>query len=191
MIKFEKPVQEEVKKSFENQETILMQPGKHLVTVKSLKYKKEEGKTPYLLVVFEKEDKSVLFERFWLTEKTVARLNELHKVAFGRDLVAEFETFDDVAAYFISSFEHEPVKMGITVGGEIVNGKLIPKMPFRYYCSKAVGFQEEIFKEGTPKYDALVKVVSYDRPVVTEVKEPVAVVKEVLIPEVKEDDLPF
>lgn len=194
MIIFKKEEKEVVEKQFTNEPASILLPGKYIVTIKTIKFNQTPGKTPFLLVVFEREStKEVIFEKFYLTEKALDRLQHLHEIAFKKSLEANFENFEQVGDYFIEAFKHDTIKIGIVVGGEIVEGKLYSKLPFKYFAFNIVGFQEEVFSEGTPKYDALVKVVSREPKIETTVKpvEQTTLNEEIALPVSIGDELPF
>ena len=159
MIEFKKTEAESTQREYQNEPVVTLQPGKYLVLVKSAKYV-NTGKTPFLLVVFERETKELHFERFYLTDNSIGRLQYLHEVCFKKSLEANFANFEEVANYFVDSLKYDPIKIGITIGGELVDGRLFTKLPYKYFAFNIVGFQEEVFSEGTPKYDALVKIVN-------------------------------
>lgn len=183
MIDFSTIKKTELEKDNNQEELVLIKPGKHIVTIKAAKYNKPEGKTPFLLILLEKESGEKHFERFYLTEKSLGRLQELHQVCFNKDLSASFQNLEEVANYFIHSLTESPIKIGVVIGGEIVNGKLYTKMPYGYFGYNFIGFQEETFEEESPKYSAFVKTINTE-----EVVKP----KESKPEEVKTtDDLPF
>lgn len=143
--------------------------GNYILSVEAAKFIQPEGvnsvtggaKTPYIHVTFAGEAGQVQ-EKFFVSPKTLPRLQYLHLITTGKALEKPFESSKAVGAYFEKVLEHAQVKskkLYMTVAGtESENGKIYGNLPYSNFVvdedlAKKSGWTEGAFAEGSTEYN--------------------------------------
>lgn len=119
------------------------------------------GKTPYAKITFE-SDKGKLVEKFYLTEKSLPRLQYLHFALYGKRIEKDF-TNDEFVTYLNTLFNKKNIPLNLKVGGEIgTDGKVYSRLVFNNFVIDADNFEEGAFTEGSARYNEVVKKSTYN-----------------------------
>ena len=101
-----------------------LQPGHYYLTITKSEFIKPTGtkpdgsaKTPYLEVTFEGATGSMI-EKFFVTPKSIDRLQYLHLSWFDKKLDKLFDSAEGVGAYFAKVLTMKPIKKAVCVGGK-------------------------------------------------------------------------
>lgn len=138
-------------------ENTYVKPGFYKMAPTKAELVVKEGKTPYLNITFE-GTKGKLNDKFYLSEKAIARLQYLHVGLYDKRLEKDFATDADLATYFNTLFEKKSVPLNLVVGGEESGGKVYASLPYTGFIMNDDAFEEGPLEPGTARYNAVVKV---------------------------------
>lgn len=138
-------------------ENSYVKPGFYKMAPTKAELIEKEGKTPYLNITFE-GNKGKLSDKFYLSEKAIARLQYLHVGLYDKRLEKDFNSDKDLATYFNTLFEKKSITVNLVVGGEESNGKTYASLPYTgFIMSEDEPFEEGPFEPGTARYNQVVK----------------------------------
>lgn len=143
-----------------------LEPGMYRLKVDpaGTKIVKQPGKTTYLAVKFTSDNGAALTEKFFITAKSLPRLQYLHEAWFNKKLDRKFATYDEVAEYFRQALTVKPeVSRPMITGGKVTtDGKFFSSLP---YTGFIVG-DESLFEEGPfdPTSARYKNVVTIEKP---------------------------
>ena len=110
------------------------------------KFESEKGK---IMIEFicksenEKYNEGITKGKFYITEKTLPRLQALHQGIFGEPSTKSFSNEDDIIEYFTSLIDRAPYKK-MNAGGRIWNNKVLCDLSFSDFMLK----EEDDYEEG-------------------------------------------
>lgn len=140
-----------------------LQPGQYSLSVRGAEFvkpkeKKEDGslKTPYLDITFGC-DLGEIKERFFITPKTLGRLQYLFLGWFDKRNEKAFESADGVGMFYQKVFNDDKakaiVKKVLIAGEQQPNGKVYAKLPYsNYVLPDDMNVVEGSFTSGSNEY---------------------------------------
>jgi len=143
-----------------------LEPGMYRLKVDpaGTKVVKNPGKTTYLAVKFVADNGGNLTEKFFITAKSLPRLQYLHEAWFNKKLDKQFATYDDVADYFQKALTIKPeVSRPMITGGKVTaDGKFYAGLPYTGFVVADEGqFEEGPFDPTSARYK---NVVTLEKP---------------------------
>lgn len=118
------------------------------------------GKNPYLSVKYVSEDGASLTEKFYLTEKSLGRLQYYYLALTGKKLDKAFTSYIEIGQYFESLLKAKAItKPMITGGKETTDGKFYSGLPYTdFVVTDESLFEEGPFDKDSPQYKQVVTV---------------------------------
>jgi hypothetical protein len=110
-----------------------LEPGIYKLRVKEASATESTtNKTPGLAVIFENKEGQSVKETFYVTEKSVDRLQYFHTAFLGKELAAKFKNEGEIIAYFVKTLAAaKKVVKTILVGGNISDsGRVFSQLPY-------------------------------------------------------------
>lgn len=110
-----------------------LEPGIYKLRVKEASaVESTTNKTPGLAVTFENKEGQSVKETFYVTEKSVDRLQYFHTAFLGKELDAKFKNESEIIAYFIKTLASaKKIVKTILVGGNISeSGRIFSQLPY-------------------------------------------------------------
>lgn len=129
------------------------------VTAVKLETMANEKATKYLGFIFSTDDGTSFTEKFFLSEKAIARLQYLHEAWTNKKCDKVFKTDKEVEAYFAKLFANPkaPSKL-LVVGGEESKDKIYAQLPYSgFVVTDEEGVEEGPFEEGDANWKKYVK----------------------------------
>lgn len=119
---------------------------------------KKDGGNSHIAVTFE-GNAGKLVDKFWLTEKAIARLQYLHMSLYGKKLEKDFGNDEGaLTEYFNTLFSKKNIPLNLIVGGSVgSDGKVYANLPYLNFVTNDEGFSEGEFEVGSPRYNDVVK----------------------------------
>lgn len=143
-----------------------LEPGMYRLKIdqESVAVVNNPGKTPYLLIKYVAQDGASVSEKFYLTEKSVARLQYYYKAITGKILDKIFSSYLEIGQYFESLFKAKPLTLPMKTGGKIAaNGKFYSGLPYtNFIIPEGVDFEEGAFDKDSANYRDVVTIEKAD-----------------------------
>lgn len=138
-------------------ESAYLKPGVYKCKVSEVKLGSSKTKgTPSLDVTFTTENDLSITENFYLSEGALGRIQYLYQAWAGKKLDKDFESAEEVAAFFKKTFTSKAPAKLLIVGGEIDGTKVYARLPFTNFVTDDL--EEGEFEEGDENYKKHVKV---------------------------------
>lgn len=131
-------------------------PGMWIMAPVKAELVENEGKTPYLAILFEGQH-GKLVEKFYLSEKAMKRIQYFHVALYGKKLEKDFNTASELEKYFNTLFTKKRVELPLLVGGTENNGRIYANLPYLEFVINNEMFEEGPFEENTARYKSVVK----------------------------------
>lgn len=139
-----------------------LEPGMYRLKVdkEATKVVTPEGKTPYLNVKFVSETGGFINEKFYLTAKSLPRLQYLHEAWFSKRLDKSFKSMVEVGTYFQAALTSKIVTRPMITGGKIsADGKFFSGLPYTGFVVVDEGqFEEGLFDKDSARYKSVVSI---------------------------------
>jgi hypothetical protein len=110
-----------------------LEPGIYKLKVKEAKaVSSTTNKTPGLAVTFENKEGQTVTETFYVTEKSVDRLQYFHTAFLGKELASKFKNEEEIISYFVKTLTGKRLApKTILVGGNISDsGRVFSQLPY-------------------------------------------------------------
>lgn len=149
-----------------------LQPGHWILGISGAEYVEPEGtkpdgspKTPFIKVTLEGKG-GKMTDRFFISPKTLGRLQYLHLAWYGKKLDKEFKNAKEVGAYFeklLNMDQSKKIQKRVVVGGEeyVKDGQVRVKalLPYTGFVipDEIAEFEEGVFERGSANWMMNVK----------------------------------